>query len=134
MATALLFNSENTPAAQALPPLLSRLGIRARTVAPEEQGETIGSLCTADEKPAASPAAQGSFSDTMLVLHALSSVQLDSLLRAMREAGISIPLKAVVTEENATWTALRLHEELAREHRAMHGEKRQHPPRKHRKR
>lgn len=134
MATALLFGSGEGPAAQTLRPLSALLGVRLRLVSEEEQGETIGFLCALEGFPRAQGAAAERFTDEMLVLHALSDTQLDSLLRALRDQHISLPLKAVVTEENASWTALHLHEELAREHRAMQRAKHPHPPRRRKKR
>jgi hypothetical protein len=41
----------------------------------------------------------------------------------MRKAGIPrIPLKAVVTDTNRTWTFAKLYEEISEEHRLMTGE------------
>ncbi len=55
------------------------------------------------------------FSDEMLVMEALCSPLLDH----MRKNGAAVALKAVVTEQNSTWSAVALCRELRREHEAM---------------
>ena len=47
--------------------------------------------------------------------HILSD-ELDALLKAMREGGVRIGLKAVLTPFNVAWNSSDLHYELAREH------------------
>ena len=48
--------------------------------------------------------------------------QVDCLLPALRQAGIGRDcLKAVLTPHNRTWTAVKLYQELLREHQAMNG-------------
>ena len=55
------------------------------------------------------------FSDEMLVMETLCSPLLDF----MRKNGVSVALKAVVTEQNSAWSAAALCRELRREHEAM---------------
>jgi hypothetical protein len=55
------------------------------------------------------------FEEEMLVMEALSSPLLD----ALRAGGTPVALKAVVTEQNKTWSAAALCRELKREHEAM---------------
>ena len=50
---------------------------------------------------------------------ALRATQLDALLTDLRRSRVLIPLKAVVTEDNAAWSSIKLHDELFREHEAM---------------
>lgn len=130
MAIALLYNLSEGEKLQKLRFHLLKLGVRARTVAPEEFGRPIGSLCSLEGFSPEVNAEEGSFSEEMLVLCGLSGSQLDALLDALRASRVSLSLKAVVTEENAQWSSLRLHEELVREHEAMRA---LHPVRKHRR-
>lgn len=57
----------------------------------------------------------------MLVLCGLSGPQLDALLSSLRRSRVVVALKAVVTEDNAAWSSLQLHDELCQEHEAMKG-------------
>ena len=79
----------------------------------------VGYLCGLEGFSAAEEPAAGSFSDEMLVLCGLTGAQLDALLSALRRSRELIPLKAVVTEDNAAWSSIKLHDELFREHEAM---------------
>ena len=44
-------------------------------------------------------------------------------LRELRQHGVSVPYKAIVTETNLGWLFHQLYEELAAEHEAMQGAK-----------
>ena len=57
----------------------------------------------------------------MAVFVSVPDTMLDVLLSAMREKGIKIPLKAVLTPYNAVWDANTLYRELARERKEMTG-------------
>ena len=119
MVGALLYNFKDTAQLQKIRFALFKLGINGRTVAPEELSHPVGYLCGLDGfSPAEEPAA-GNFSDEMLVLCGLTGAQLDALLSALRRSRVLIPLKAVVTEDNAAWSSIKLHDELFREHEAM---------------
>lgn len=119
MPCALLYNITDGEKLQTLRLIFFQLRIQVKTVSPEEYGKPIGALCSLEGAyPAEMPDA-GDFTDEMLVLCGLSSNTLDALLSMLRTKHVPIALKAVVTEENARWSSLRLHEELAREHEAM---------------
>jgi hypothetical protein len=51
----------------------------------------------------------------MLVMSGFSSQDMHALLDGMRNNGCPVRLKCVVTESNKSWTAARLHKELAAE-------------------
>ena len=131
MALALLYNLTDPAKLNALRFAFVKLGVRGRTVAPEEYGQPVGRLCGLEGFPPADDAPTGGFDDEMLVLCGLAGTQLDALLDSLRRAHAPIALKAVVTEENASWSSLHLHEELRREHEAMRAlQKPKHPPRR----
>lgn len=46
--------------------------------------------------------------EPLLVLADFTEPQLDALLAGLRQTGVSIPLKAVLTETNRRWTVLEL--------------------------
>ena len=129
MAGALLYNVKDAARLQKIRFALFKLGISGRTVAPEELSPPVGYLCGLDGFSPAEESAAGSFSDEMLVLCGLTGAQLDALLSSCRRGNfikngvqtsrVLIPLKAVVTEDNAAWSSIKLHDELFREHEAM---------------
>lgn len=131
MALALLYNLTDPAKLNALRFAFVKLGVRGRTVAPEEYGQPVGRLCGLEGFPPVDDTPAGGFDDEMLVLCGLAGTQLDALLDSLRRTHAPIALKAVVTEENAGWSSLRLHEELLREHEAMRAlQKPKHPPRR----
>ena len=105
MAGALLYNVKDAARLQKIRFALFKLGISGRTVAPEELSHPVGYLCGLEGFSAAEEPVAGSFSD--------------ALLSALRRSRVLIPLKAVVTEDNAAWSSIKLHDELFREHEAM---------------
>ena len=89
------------------------LGIRVRPVEEARQGQTLAALCGLEaEKPSAAPAkAKGE----MLVLAFFEDALLDRFLAALRQNGLAVPLKAVLTPNNSRWTCAALYQELKRE-------------------
>ena len=111
-----------------------RLGLVLRSVAPQELDATVGALCgipgtaagfiapasgqnTPNGPAPTAPLPQG----PALVLCGLPEAEREALLAGLRAAGAAIPLKAIVTPTNQSWTFAALLAELAREHAALHG-------------
>jgi len=90
-----------------------RLGLSCVSVPPEDFGRALGDLLGLPGYAADSEAEP--FADEMLVMEELSSGLLDEL----RRLGATVPLKAVVTEHNVSWSASRLCREVRAEHEAM---------------
>lgn len=132
MPCALLYNITDSAKLQTLRFILFKLGVSARSIDASELNHPIGALCGLDGFALSAEAPDTGFSDEMLVLCDLPSPALDEVLNTLRARHASIALKAIVTEENAHWSSLRLHEELVREHEAMRVE-RTRPAPKHRK-
>ncbi len=61
------------------------------------------------------------FSEEMLLMYQLNGSAMDKFLRALRQANVDIPLKAVLTPTNSTWLPQDLLQELQKEHEAMSG-------------
>lgn len=59
-----------------------------------------------------------------VIFSGISSKRLDALLKAMREKGLDIPLKAVVTQHNQSKSLKWLLEELEKERKAIEEQKR----------
>lgn len=120
MARVLLYNFRNEARRKKLKALLFRLALPSREVEPEEQGYSLGMLLG---EPGEMPgeAADEPFTEEMLVMHGLASRQFHGLVDGLRQQGVIVPLKAVVTPHNIQWTSARLHRELSAEHAAMSG-------------
>ena len=97
-----------------------RLGVKVRVVEKWEYLNAIGSL-TGDFDSFESFYDGEDFSGELLVFAHFSDAQLDLYLQAMRAAKLPpVALKAVLTDENKGWNLLELHEELQKEHNALH--------------
>lgn len=117
--TVLLYQPEGSELGAQLKPILVRMGMRIKNVTPDAVGQTVGCLLgrkgfDARENPEAPALGQ-----PMLVMDGFTDKRLEILLREMRSAGVSVPYKAVVTENNLGWLFHQLFDELAAEHAAM---------------
>ena len=119
--TVLYFTPEPMAHGMKLKGVLVQMGIRIRNVAPEQAGETIGSLLGLegyDSGPASEPMAE--ITEEILVMHQFSGSRMDELLLNLRRAGVpKINLKAIVTDSNIGWTFQHLYEEIKEEHEKM---------------
>lgn len=118
MSKVLLFNFHGEKREKVLF-LLIRLGIACREVSAAEQRNTIGALAGRNGAPAASAAQNAAFEDEMLIMDGLSSNQFHGLLDGLRRNNIPVALKAVVTQQNLTWTAAELYDALLEEHKRL---------------
>lgn len=98
--------------------LCLRLGIGLRVVEQRAFGCSVGDLVAGNAAPVRGKRAP--FQDEMLVMASFRPGMLDAFLGGFREMGIApIPLKAMLTETNASWTLERLHAALKEEHEQM---------------
>lgn len=110
---------------QRLSMVLQQLGIQEYQVTPEELSQQVGYLAgfpgfgKRADAPAASPVCGG-----VLCMCGISSARMNTLLKALREHEIEIPLKAAVTATNQHWSFARLIEELSKEYEAFQRQKR----------
>ena len=105
---------EALPGGAALRAALAALGIGWAEVDDEKLSCSVGFLAGMGGRQAAPY--KGEAPDTkLLLMSGFQKKQLSALLDALREAGADIPLKAVVTKHNKTWSALELLAELRRE-------------------
>lgn len=110
---------KETPAGSAAREILAGLGIAVTEIAPYQLLQPVGVLAGYGGEPAQLYFGRAP-QEPVLVMADFSSAQLDGLLAALRNGGVRIPLKAVLTETNQNWSLLALIEELQREHAAMH--------------
>ena len=100
--------------------LTSRLKISVVSVEREDFTKPIVSVASGilSEK---NPLINASFTEGMAVFVSIPDTMLDVLLSYMKDRGIVIPLKAVLTPYNAVWDANTLYNELCRERREITG-------------
>lgn len=109
---------------QTLQPLLSetlqKLSIDEYRVPPEACGQSVGYLAgfpgfaESTEAVCAPSCSRG-----VLCMSGISNARINTLLSALKEKKISIPLKAVVTATNQNWSFAKLIDELMKEHEAI---------------
>ena len=105
----LLFGFEELPTILAAAAAAGPFGAEVVPVARQDYNKPLAVLAGLDDDPGT------------VVLWGLED-QVDCLLPALRQAGIGRDcLKAVLTPHNRTWTAVKLYQELLREHQAMNG-------------
>ena len=106
--------------------VLQQLSIEERRVSPEEINQDVGYLAgfpgfvkkeTDRPLPPLGREAEGG----VLCMCGLTGVRMNALLKALRENGAPISLKATVTPTNQHWAFRRLVEELRKEHDALAG-------------
>ena len=89
--------------------LAMSLGVAVKTVETSREGQTLGALCGLEPLKAKAPAVQ--VGEEMLVFAFLPDGTLDRLLPALRSAGLSVRLKAVLTPTNRDWNCGQLYQE-----------------------
>lgn len=95
----------------ALRELGEKLSLRMISVPASRHGCTIAQVLRHEGGECA---AKPPLREEMLVMD-LPGVLLDFFLQGMRQAGVDVPLKAVLTPTNVSWTAAALQQELQRE-------------------
>lgn len=103
---------------QGLGALLEEMGIAEKQITSEQLNQPVGLLAGIGGKAGAPYKGQAP-KEQLLLLSNFERSALNKLLDSLRDAGISIPLKAIVTKHNKTWSVLALLEELGREREAV---------------
>ena len=115
---ALVWNySETEPGFAALADACRAEGLTLIPVSPAETGLTIARLC-GGPGPASAPALAGDW-PAALIMNGLDRARLGGFLTRLRAGGVSIPLKAMVTPTNQSWTLAALLAELVQERDAF---------------
>lgn len=117
----LMYNLDN-PRKLKILMICGQLKIKARSVAVSDYAQPIGALAGLRSRTDAVYLGTG-FPEEMLLMANFSGALLNGFLNAMRQNRLpGIPLKAVLTDANADWDSVRLHDEILREHIAMHSQ------------
>lgn len=117
--TVLYFDPQGGEQTTLLKSILVRIGARIKNVAPEDTNQTIGYLLGRKGFDASEAAEVPAPADRILVLDGFSDKRLEILLREMKQNGVSVPYKAIVTETNLGWPLYQLYKELVAEHEAL---------------
>ena len=102
--------------------LLIRLGIDCLEIQPKDFDRPLGAL-TGREGYDAPREKTEPFTGEMLVMDSLDNTRFHQLVDGLRRTRCPVPLKAIVTEHNLSWSPARLYRELAAEHAAMEARK-----------
>lgn len=117
MATVLLYHMTEQKEAQ-LRFVCRTLKINVRTVMDSELHLPIGALV--GRSVSGGDKLSGGIDGEMLLMADFSPELLDRFLQTCRLSGVEqVPLKAVLTEYNQTWSSVALQRELIREHTQM---------------
>lgn len=100
--------------------LAASMGIRFREIARREGGCTLGMLCGLDPIKTGK---SGTVSREIMIMAFFPEELMDRWLQALRNAGESVALKAVLTPYNRHWTIEKLARELQAEHTALNAKK-----------
>ena len=103
--------------------LCGNMNVRLVKIYRPQYGESIGALAGIPIYRLTNEPYRGEdFSQEMMVMCGFKPDELDIFLKAFRDAGIPpVWLKATVTPHNINWSADRLYNELANEHKQLHG-------------
>ena len=102
--------------------LAKKRGAGCRAVYPIQTGQQVGFLAgLADytERTLSLLELPPRIEEEMLILNGFAGKKLDALLSARREEKLTVPLKAVVTEHNVSWTLAALYAEIVEERSEM---------------
>lgn len=102
---------------EALTAAADSLGIEHRVIPPEMAGESVGFL--AGYGGFSSNGSKTAADGECVIFSGISGKRLDAVLKAIRENGATIPLKAIVTEHNQSKSVEWLLAELSKEHDAI---------------
>ena len=127
-ATVLCYNLKGTTKGRKIGLIFGFLGYRVRHVEKEEYLLPVGEVAEGrtaesikEEAGVETKETEAAFQDEMLLMCPENERMLDEALLRMRKEKVQVPLKAVLTEINKSWTSVALHDEILREHEKMTG-------------
>ena len=100
--------------------VMDGLGVRVRTVGPENLDDFVGAVAGLPGMRMRGKAApQDVPCEEFMLVCSMDGPKLDEVLAAMRAAGVPVAHKAMLTSHNRLWPLRVLMAEVAREHAAM---------------
>lgn len=95
---------------------LEALGLEVRAVPRAQYSLPLGVVLGVRKAGKLPPPYTGDgLKQPMLVMHGLSSAEVDGVLAALKELGLDLPLKALTTPSNLKWPATQLYGHLRME-------------------
>lgn len=119
--TVLFYNLENEKGKK-IKLLCLQQKLRVRVVEQGEYLKTLGDLISSTDENSF-PSEEAAFSDEMLVMIGFYGKQLDTFLQSLRRKKLFVSLKAIFTPDNATWSSVKLRNELEQEHQIIEEQK-----------
>lgn len=95
--------------------------IKLRIISKSEANCQIGLLCGFKGFAAPQQECENPPSEECLVFSGIDRRTLESILPELKGAGVYVPLKAICTPSNQSWTLSALITELSKEHKALNG-------------
>ena len=96
--------------------ILKSMGAEAVSVSRTQLNEKAGVLAGLVKEQESVQSFEGiGYDKPFMMISGMDDASLDLFLAAMREAGVFVPLKAVLTPYNAGWTLRELMDEISRE-------------------
>ena len=123
--TVLLYNIHDKKTRSAIQFIAVQMKVRVRSVVASQYHMPLGLLAFGKEEEQKEYVtdAPAAFDDAMLVFAGMTPGRLNTFLYQMAKKHIAkINLKATLTEHNAVWNSVALHDELVKEHRSLHGD------------
>lgn len=119
--TVLYYNPKPSKKSDMVKGVLICLGIRIRNISADQVHQKVGYLAGLEGFEAEEPAGElPVIEEEVMVLQGFSDQRLNELLYTLKKAEVpKVNLKAVLTENNRSWSLYELYEELKREHEAM---------------
>ena len=123
--TLLLYNINDKKTRSVIQFIAVQMKIRVRSVTPSQYHMPLGLLAFGKEEDQKEYLTEvpAEFDDAMLVFAGISAGRLNTFLVQMAKKRVpKIDLKASLTEHNAVWNSVVLHDELVKEHASLHGD------------
>ena len=119
----LLYNIKGTPEEKKITLLCLKHKIRARAIDASKYNQPIYTLLQTSSQDTqensteiTGPEESVTLSEQMVIFHGFNNQLFNQVLRDLRASNIRIPLKAVATPHNLSWTSYQLYTELQEEH------------------
>ena len=120
MAEILVYNIKDEQKLTGIRLCALKQGAETVVVSPEDFSKPLKSVLGLESVSSSdADAPEKLFEGEMLVMHALDNRQFNSFLDSLRSFDISVPLKAVVTDTNISWSSEKLYRELSSERKAI---------------